>query len=456
MIASLRTRGGIAAIVCLAGLVLPTTLAAQQPVQIHPASGMPSGPIVIAVLADHFTVNQEAAFNQAAANFLIHGLLAEPFFAAHKPAITIKTVFQPWVEGTPSNYGFVLEAGKTNCSINWADNTPQLIEAAVRASVNPAHVVVIGNHRFNFGCQEANWAYVARGAVGQQVLEHEFGHLLTGLYDEFSDPNQRPIHPGGIDRANCSSRNPPQWTPLGLPGVTNSPGCDLHAAGIVRPFPDCKMRSPRTKFCEVCSRELHSAISCFGKEEPCNPAPPGPNAGNRASPPAGLPTTVRVSGAGFFLQPPPPPQLETSSVQLLLRVNRTGNITVLTATDVVGPVISQHRRVGDYAYEITDSGKTIAVAVVPGDPFKTRSSRGGAGSHSNRDDDGAATILVSVPQATRETLRGRAIEIAFYRLGSTGNRGISPDTLPGLRSEKQATRFAGLPVDALRIFLSKR
>jgi hypothetical protein len=441
------------------------SLKAQSPVQIHPADGSAGGLRKIAVLADHFTSAEEATFNLAAANFITYGLLADPYFAQHQSAFTVKTLFQPWISGgAESNYGFVVGAGG-DCSIGWdeANTAALVIKAAGLAFPDDAvdGIVVIGNHNYSFGCTgDRLWTYVAIGAVGSDVLAHEFGHLLVGLMDEFSLPaNINTQHPAPVpDFLNCSpAPDPPHW---GGPGSGGLPECNLYGLGVVHPTDRCRMGATGGDFCYVCE---HALGIYFGvNPDTSNPTPPnrGPsnpdalNPRNITPPPPTPkpkpPTGVKISGAGFFAalaaQDP-----STQSVRVLVQV-RNGSATtrVLRAVDVKGPAVNERVRRGYYIYEISEAGKPLAVGMIAGDPFQARGYGGFSPRHSAAPSP-TGTVQVTIPGVTRQVLLTRNIEIAVYRItGQLGAATIDLDRFIQLRAKNQVTRIAEVTADTLR------
>lgn len=441
------------------------SLKAQSPVQIHPADGSAGGSRKIAVLADHFTSAEEATFNLAAANFITYGLLADPYFAQHQSAFTVKTLFQPWTSGgAESNYGFVLGGGG-NCSIGWdeANTAALLTNAAALAFPNEqvSGIVIIGNHDYSFGCTgDRLWSYVAIGAVGSDVLSHEFGHLLAGLMDEFSLPvnagkQHPPPHP---ESGNCAvTTDPPHW---GGPGSGGLPECDLYP-DLYHPTDACKMGKKGSEFCFVCRHELDTVFGV--KPEDSIPTPPHRTPNNpgvltprNITPPPPTPkpkppTGGRISGAGFFVALAAAQDPSTQSVRLLLQLRSGSPATrVLRTVDVKGPVVNEHRRRGNYIYEISESGKTLAVGVIAGDPFQARS-YGGFSPRHDAAPSPTGTVQVTIPGVTKQGLLTRNVEIAIYQITSQiGAGGIDPARFTKLRAEKQVTRVAEVTADALR------
>jgi IgA Peptidase M64 len=439
----------VIAVVFVAAFLVFAVHAAPTPMTIYPPTGS-GGPIVIAVLADHFTAIEEDDFKAAANNFITYSLMSDPYYLLHASAFSVKAIFEPWTASpsTPSsNYGFELGAGVSNCSIHWAVNTTTLIDNVVRAPLNPAVTVVIGNYDYNFGCKQDTWTYIAVGSLGNRILEHELAHAIGGLYDEFSLPeNINTRHPETRDHGNCSTLPTPQWMPLA--GASNDPECDLYGVGVVHPFPTCRMRAVSAKFCEVCYYEMKSAIEEF------------------TNPPA-APTSLPISSAGFFGgQPPPQPNSQPAqpripvtaqnrSVSVLVRVDRdTRQTAVLSATDISGPVVQHHRRLGDYVYEINEGGNTIASGVIAGNPFDSHSFGGTSIPHTSPKNESAA-ITVTIPGITRAMLRSgsRAVDIFFYQFGpSIGKDPITPQRLAELKADgTKLKRIGEVPYAALKV-----
>src|SRR5207247_144690 len=103
-----------------------------------------------------------------------------------------------------------------------------------------------------------HWTYVSAGAreVGG-VLEHEFGHLIAGLFDEYAlSENTNKDYPGPVvDGPNCSTNvMSPVWAgAMWTPPADHRPGCRYYGQKIIRPYQDCRMRSDGIDFCAVCA-----------------------------------------------------------------------------------------------------------------------------------------------------------------------------------------------------------
>src|SRR5438067_2039104 len=406
---------------------------AAAPVLVFPQPPATGGPIRIAVIADHFQSGEEQDFNAAVQNFIVHSLLADTYYAQHASAFTVKSIFEAWTPGSsPSKYGFQLGAGVTNCRISWASNTTSLVDAVVRASIDPAFTVIIGNYDYNFGCSQDTWSYVAVGSLGNRILEHEMGHTIGGLDDEFAVEQLRTTpYPGIKEVGNCTTLVTPQWN--GVASSGRLPECDLYGVGIFHAFKDCRMRVPVADFCPVCSGQMDDAINDYT---------------------SAILTSIEhpIVTAGFFgFQPAPPPR-SGRAVSVLVRVNNTtGKTLVLSTTDVPGSNVQHHRRLGDYVYEIIEGGQTKATSVIPGDPFHTHAYNGSPAPHASPAADDVA-IAVTIPDVNRSSLANgqRTPEIIFYKLGRVGADPITPQRLAELKTQDLVKQVAKVDASALK------
>jgi IgA peptidase M64 len=473
----LLRRIGIATLMSVAGILL---LGAQAPVQIYPSDGSDGGKVLIVVLADNFTTEQEADFNHAADNFINVELVTDPFYAMHAGSFTVKTIFSPVAAQPASNYGFTYESGVTNCNVSWdQQNTVNLLTTAAVPAVEQGKdaplIVVIGNYETPFGCAQGNvWTYVARGAFGHEILRHEMGHLFSGLFDEYAlTAHRNESHPDRLDQLNCSADEDPPWDDNLDPP---QPACDLYGLGVFHPTSSCKMdATKRGPFCDVCSFWMTDFFSPNPELE--NPDVDNPNIDspeirnpdieNPAQKPPKPPTGLKISGAGFFGQPAPkpppaqppqpqPPPPASPSVRVLLQISTgTQAARVLRATDAVGPLRNNYQRRGDYVYEVSENDNVLAIGVVTGDPFDTRSYNGSAPRHAT----GTAptgTILVTIPNETRARLRpaSRSVEIWIYKLAIGLQPGpITPARFANLKLKDQANRLFRVSPDVLKAAL---
>ena len=441
---TLRKLSRVSAIGTIA--VLACTAAATQK-QIHPLVGT-GAPVVIAVLADHYLAGEETEFDYDAANFFTTGLLVDDYFQTRAADLRIVTFFEPVTAGVQSNYEFDIDAGTSNCALGWTGNTLGKMEAVV-TGINPTHIVVIGNHPYTTGCTEGMWTYVAADAVGSDVLQHEFGHLLAGLFDEWAlGSNGATPYPKVIaanDRRNCSTATPPHWN--GLPGSGAIDGCDLHKVGVIHAFTDCRMGATHhTTFCAVCLANMEASFNYIKNPDLENPDP-------SVAPAA--PTGLRIIKTSF-VQPAPPAPLPRPTDQPILRLQvsfnpSTNALTVKGRTDATGRYVPSYRRLGEYVYEVLDADRVLEVGVLPKQLFEARGYQGGV-QHSTSPPK-ATDIVLQIPGETSRSVAapGRAVRLVIYKLmPSVTAQIINRSVFATIKAAKQAERVAELTGDAIR------
>jgi hypothetical protein len=369
--------------------------AASAQTQIHPpGGGGATNPVVIAVLADGYTNAEQDEFNADAANFFLSGLLQDSYFKGKAGFMRITTVFELPVPPATSKYGFRMGVMDGACQVAFPTDTIPIQTAA--ASLGADYVVVIGNYPYTVACTLGKVAYVSAGASGVKVLEHEFGHMLASLWDEFGLPSSGStpfphLIPAG-DKRNCARRPPnPHWGTAGLDG------CGLYNAAIVRPTNMCRMgASHHPDFCDVCSRYLNSWFNAL-------PGGAGAIASHERTPQVGF---VR---AAFPLSPGQTPGQKPPATQpilrLLLRFNpERGTAELRRGFNSTGVYVPSHQRVGKYAYEILDDKNLVDFGILSDQLFQTRGHAGGVGLHGAA--PAASTeVIVQIPGETIERLR---------------------------------------------------
>ena len=409
--------------------------------RLYPPNG-PEGNYHIVVLSDGFAQNEQQDFESVAAT-VITGAFADSFYAHRSAAFSVVSVFRAAPATGASNYGFRLATSNSRCAIEWDDDTTSnptsvRIEKALEG-VPHRRVLVISNYTgYHFGCSDGIWTYLTTDVqYHHDVLRHELGHLIGGLFDEyFPDPPTEVTYNGEpVLRLNCSTADRWAWSTK-FPASTGPDGCLLATSGIFRPFDDCRMRHSRTAFCEVCADAMSSVLDDFINHQI-----------------SAVPTHARVAPIAFVQQPPR--VNGNRSVRLLVSLNAATKVaTVLSADDEQGPVVASHKRLGDVVYEITDGGAPVETSVLVGDPFQTRSYGGGGTPHASRPAP-VASVLVFVPRVDRQTILSRNIAITFYRLSpSAGVEDVTPEVLRGLKSSNDAVVIGAVAPDQLKRVVS--
>ena len=439
--------------------------------QVHPQTGGGNAPVLIAVVADHYAAGEEQEFNHDVENFFKYGLLADDYFKQKGPDLKVVSYFEATPAGQQSRYAFTLAPGVGNCAVaagtdGSGKTTAQLIEDTL-GNASPVHTVVIGNHPYNFGCTDATWTYVAVDAVGTDVLQHEFGHVLAGLFDEWSMPqNLNVAYPGVIhmsDNRNCWPTMPPaaqapHWenSVKQFKNFQNLPGCDLFGQQVIHPYEFCRMGTKHDPmhpghpvFCPVCEaamddtfdfyRDWRGFLNSSGHREPAT----GPSA--RHEPSSASP--FRIMNAALVTQQPVAGESRPIPiVRLLVQFDPAARtISVKQRTSATGVYVPSYRRVGRFAYELTEGNKTIEVGVIPDHLFEARGYRGGPVHATSAPK--AAEIVIQIPNETVEGLQGpgRNLQLVIYELSDrVPGRFITPGTFQEVR--KAAERVAGMAV----------
>jgi hypothetical protein len=443
--------------------------------QVHPPNNA-SAPIVIAVIADNYAAGQHQEFLYDVENFFQHGLLVDDYFKNHQAELQIVTFFEPAASAT-SNYGFSVGMPTGNCAVGWQPDTLSKLEAVINPpsvannNLNPRHIVVIGNHPYNFGCTHGRWTYVAVDAVGTDVLQHEFGHVLAGLFDEWSlTSNGATPYPEMIpptDTRNCfDQRNPPPPHWNGLAGSGSLPGCDLYYTGVVHAFENCRMgASHHTHFCEVCKRNMDRAFQYELNPDRDNPDVTNPDIRN---PDVQNPDRARrddrrdgprLMAAAFALQPPPKIAPKPLGPRPILRLvvsfdPNTLAVSVKKGYFTTAPYVPQYRRLGgQFVYEFMDGNNAVLeVGVLPGHLFEGRSYRGAAQQHQTAPPAPTDVVLL-LPEMTiaRAKDPSQPVILNIYRLGpNVAAQMITPNVLRDLKDSKLAERVGGATAEQIR------
>lgn len=445
----------------------PVTAAAIQ----TPVNTATSGfPVVIAVLADHYTDEQE--FNLDVQNFITNGLLMHPYYASHKADLEIVSFYEPLKAGTQSNYGFNVEAPSGYCAMSWTvsnddSNTATAIDLVV-GGISPKHTIVIGDHPYNIGCTEGSWTYVATDAVGTDVLSHELGHALANLYDEwFFQSNANVPHPGipaNMTRNCYDTRHGPRppWMPpasasttatSAFPGAGSIAGCDFFGLAVVHGYPPhlngknyCLMGATHgADFCPICHAYMQQAF------DPPNPDTDNPGIQNprldnpdtqnpsRPSPPTNLRSVkvAYVQPAPTPPQPPPGAALKPVPPRPIVRLIASfdpgnGRLTPKKGIPVTARYVPDQRRLGEYAYLIVVNGQRHA-GVIPSNLFRSRTYQGGVAHQSS--DAHETDITIQIPDVTSDMVKNGTVNlsITIYRLGPTVTQSvITPAVLADL------------------------
>lgn len=165
------------------------------------------------------------------------------------------------------------------CWLEGGPNAAARYAAVVGGLVPQADmVIIVSNTNLGGGCGGAGrvWVTLATGSV---TVEHELGHALGGLADEYWDAADgvNTVHPGGEPAYLnvTATANPVKWDAFvsateALPTQPWGPGVTLETtgafegarycdSGLFRPQRECTMRS-QDEFCPVCHNVLKEVL----------------------------------------------------------------------------------------------------------------------------------------------------------------------------------------------------
>jgi hypothetical protein len=406
----------------------------------------------IAVLADGYTSN--AQFSLDASNLIIHDLMADPVYASLAQHFLIRTVYQATTPPSTSLFGITIGGDISNCYIQTQPDTDSKIFAAMQANVPTAtHIMVLKNDASTIGCTTHGWTVISSGNVFLSgSLQHEFGHQLAGLHDEYVVEPTTPYPTPPLYGPNCTTDLMNAWwkdmtSVPGFPKLENKPGCHYFGWKIWRPFETCRMRTTTVEFCAVCKGEVIYAAT----ERQFLLS--GPNVKTPSSSHA-MVDAPRVVRAAYILQPPPP----DSSVRVVITLTVAADGLsarghALTAADVASPATKMYRRTGDYMFEIKEGGVTKETGFLTGDPFEQRA-YGTQTSHATAPSR-TANVVIAIPGATKADLATRNIQINLYRLRGVAER-ISGDPATFERFKSNLTLIGSVAVADLREAFQKK
>jgi IgA peptidase M64/VCBS repeat protein len=188
---------------------------------------------------------------------------------------TDDTIVSTTVRNTALRY--LYSGSWAHCWREGTATTDGLVAAALAGVPRHDFVVVLLNQDSYGGCGGGGFQIVPRG-ITWEVLDHEFGHGIGGLHDEYFVPG-RSYTGDPIEGPNCSTvldRSSVFWrrfiSPLTAiptvfgPGMDANrtvglfEGCGTATTGLYRPVDNCRMRSNTPDFCPVCYTYLKKPL----------------------------------------------------------------------------------------------------------------------------------------------------------------------------------------------------
>jgi hypothetical protein len=303
----LCTLGGLAAVLVCAS----ASVARAQTVTPLLVNGPDANKKVIAIIGDGYAAGDQATYAADADSLVASGVFAQDatFHAIHTAfnvyridavstdsGVSTRTYDE---KGTPRDgaddtilsetkkntaLGYIYSGSWSHCWLEGSATTETKIQNILAATVpNYDFVVVILNSPGFGGCGGGGRQVVTRG-VGWQVMAHEFGHGIGGLYDEYGGSGA--YTGAAITSRNCTTnktRATISWssqidaaTPVPTTFTTGMDpnetvgafaGCGTFDSGIYRPVHNCRMNGNTPEYCPVCNGLIREAYDPFLDEE---------------------------------------------------------------------------------------------------------------------------------------------------------------------------------------------
>jgi hypothetical protein len=410
--------------------------------------------LTFVVLGDGYAAGDQGKFAQDVDRLVVNGVFGHDFYKDNFSAFNVYRVDLVSKESGVSTLTEtrdtalrVLYSGDWDrCWLEESAQTDQLIIDATAGVQKADFVLIIANEGGYGGCQRGGRLYITSGD-DWDVVGHEYGHGIAGLYDEYSVGGTYTKPP--INIKNCSTvldRTSVSWrrlinasTPLPSdPLPTADPnltvgmfaGCNYAAKGIYRPVRECRMKSNTPHFCPVCLGLMKNAVA------PYLPAPAAP----------AQPAAQQQEAAA-----------QTTYVSMTVRISKDNPLQVLRATQLSGRVISRSNSVPAYLFAFTKKERPSYVQYLPDNPFIVRGFVDPR--HPERGEklleSDSATVIVNVPNTDMSSAT-RDLGLQVFSVSPAGMdafaRGGSIDVnalLTKLRSAKAVSLKSDLPASKL-------
>jgi hypothetical protein len=273
-------------------------------------NGPDAGRKVVVVMGDGYAAADQASYNTQVANLITSGMFDRDFFREQHNAFNVYRLNLESAEsgvdritynlnGTPNDGSddTVISRVNKNTALHyaysgewshcWLEHTwfwgSNLTENAKNAALNNnglAHadyIIVLLNEAGFGGCNRGPRDIVQTRGVGWDVVAHEAGHGIGGLWDEYSVEGA--YTGGAVNDRNCSTtlnRSSVFWNryidpitpvPTTLTAGMDSnrtvgmfEGCGTRVTGIYRPVHNCRMNGNTPDFCPVCKTLMRKSL----------------------------------------------------------------------------------------------------------------------------------------------------------------------------------------------------
>lgn len=261
-------------------------------------NGPDAGKRVVVVMGDGYTAGEQSAYNTQVENMVTNGIFGNDFFLEMQNAFNVYRLNlisaesgvgqRTWdLNGTPNDASddsiistnprntalrYLFNGAWSHCWLEHSDGTTNALKDAALAANSVSHatyIIVLLNEAGFGGCNRGPRDIVQTRSVSWQVVAHEAGHGIGGLFDEYTRPGNYTGSP--VNNRNCSTvanRSTVFWNrfispstpvPTTLSAGMDSnrtvgvfPGCRYNETGIFRPVHNCRMLGNTPNFDPVC------------------------------------------------------------------------------------------------------------------------------------------------------------------------------------------------------------
>jgi hypothetical protein len=349
-------------------ILLPITVLKAQGVTKVADNGPDGQKLTFVVLGDGYDQSDQVKFAEDVERLVVKGVLGHDFYKDNFAAFNVYRIDLVSKDSGVSHPGEnrdtalrVIYSGDWNrCWLEESPETDQRIVDATAGVNKFDFVLVIANEGGYGGCQRGGRLYITAGD-DWDVVSHEYGHGIAGLYDEYSVSGSYTTPP--INVKNCSTvkdRKGVSWSRLinqNTPVPTDSAtaldpnqtvglftGCDYAVSGIYRPVQNCRMKTNTPGFCPVCLGLMNRAIARY------------------------LPAQAGAAGSAA---PPPQTSASVSYVSLVIKLTKNGDPKILRARQTSGILVTP-ANIPSYLFAFTKKEKPAFVGGLSDSPFVIR------------------------------------------------------------------------------------
>lgn len=404
--------------------------------------------LVFAVLGDGYTTAEQQKFDSDVDNLLIKGVFSHDFYKANFNAFNVYRIDLVSQQSGVSSPTFVKNTalkviynGKwAKCWLEESADTDSLITDSINIGKAPDFVIIVANEANYGGCRRGNRLYVTSGDPWD-VVAHEYGHAVAGLYDEYSVSGQGHYNGPAINVLNCStvldgknvvwSKFIDGRTTLPTDGIRNLDpnrtvgefkGCNYAETGIYRPVQECRMNSNTPEFCPVCLAELERRVKPYLSASPAESRSSSVPSTNGASPQGAPPPGGR---RGELAE-----AAVTKFVSMTVRIDANLGVVVEKASEVTGRLAVAPAQSPAFIATLTKGDRSSLADLLVDDPFVVR---GFSDPEQRRQGEfishvSASTIVVNVPNSTMASV-SQGVGMQLYSV-KTGTKVSLPPLAP--------------------------